>query len=473
MKQGLSIEEVKFDWSHKSSAHSGIQLISSNDNDALGPLKVKRDAAVYSIQSIKKGREVSSSFEPKICVHATFHWTGPSAKPVQVSAFPVTQKELSALDIGTIKSTSESVIGYPDETNVLFDSKGRSVYCGDNPWTPFSLEEIKLHEEEFGVDIYQVFWHWKYREIDPKTGKPNSETWTSIEIRCIKVYLLLDEPKFPWTAQGVRRRTSPVLNFPWEQALELACLWAKGCKTIDQAAVAVTKSLHAQKAICYQTGPQYVKIYTDDAQEVLQSWNHPGTEWRVVSKRRYLNLSRFLRDLADFEGSKHEVNCDDCAYIVASLANLLGCDLWVGRLQGTAANELSYGVYLNAFLINQVKEIGGEMTTHGHFNYHTIAWQRSERNIEMKEIIETHLMPAEFIGDTQIKVYDACLAFEELGWQCAQGTPLDSKGHSGYRAMLGKLDHKRHEDSENAACHCHGYARCLPQANTVERLAVF
>jgi hypothetical protein len=81
----------------------------------------------------------------------------------------------------------------------------------------------------------------------------------------------------------------------------------------------------------------------------------------------YFNCSAFLELLDGRIGRGRFVNCQDCATVVATFANILGCRLWQS------------GMGLGFFALNPIVAIGssGWRTACGWagFTYHEVAWK--------------------------------------------------------------------------------------------------
>jgi hypothetical protein len=116
-----------------------------------------------------------------------------------------------------------------------------------------------------------------------------------------RIYLLLDRPTDPWSNE-----------IPWVAALELACGWATSAATEDRATELITRSLNGNPLLSYT----------------------PSTMFGFT---QYL-LSSFLKMLD--AGSPFQLNCTDCADAVATLGNLLGCDLWEGRMLNLVTRKI-------------------------------------------------------------------------------------------------------------------------------------
>ncbi len=144
-----------------------------------------------------------------------------------------------------------------------------------------------------------------------------------------KIFLLVDKPVGPWQAET-----------PWVAALDLGCDWAAGATNQDQAAARITQGVNSHPLLSYT----------------------PATTFGWTT---YL-LSSFLSKLQ--AGIPFVLNCTDCADAVTTLANLLGCDLWEGRM-------------LN-LITRKILGIGGNPAVDANWivwnwNYHEIPWLAS------------------------------------------------------------------------------------------------
>jgi hypothetical protein len=82
------------------------------------------------------------------------------------------------------------------------------------------------------------------------------------------------------------------------------------------------------------------------------------------------DCSAFLERLAGGIGNGRYVNCSDCAAIVSTFANIVGCDLWQSRM----------GKYVPAFSTNPIRVIGSRFWDSPcgsglGFTFHEVAWK--------------------------------------------------------------------------------------------------
>ena len=223
---------------------------------------------------------------------------------------------------------------------------------GEAPFVEFELANPPFQHR--GVGVYLVSWDWQYRDGP-------TDAWHPITTTSHRVYGLLDVPTQPWLQLPYDDRNT---QLPWTDVLDWACAWAPGLHDTASVAVAVTWSVYAlgTSAISYSCNfgapPNYSFMAFD--------------------------CTAFLERLAGLPGNGRNVNCSDCATIVSSFANALGCDLWQSQMFDA----------LQPFPVNPAQLIGQRsfrpVCGAGVFNYHEVAWT----------------------GDCDVDdlVYDACLA---------------------------------------------------------------
>src|SRR5260221_13313716 len=162
-------------------------------------------------------------------------------------------------------------------------------------------------------------------------------------------YGLLDTPFLLW----LQPPTPPasVTQLPWVDALDQACVWAAGKLNPLDAAAAVTQAVNSNLGITYDI-------------------SHGASKYtQAVSSTSWFFCRAFLAFINQQPAGKgNVVNCTDCATIVSSFANLLGCQL-------AAAVMASAG----GFLCNKIIAIGGGAVWNypfppaNRFAYHEVA----------------------------------------------------------------------------------------------------
>ena len=193
-----------------------------------------------------------------------------------------------------------------------------------------------------GILKQDIQWYWFYKSTDG--------TWVSMGSSAHRVYVVLDTPFLPWL-QPPTPPTS-VTQLPWVDALDQACVWAGGKLNPLDAATAVTQAVNSNLGLTYDV-------------------SHGASKYtQAVGPTSWFLCTAFLAFINQQpEGKGNVVNCTDCATIVSSFANLLGCQL-------AAAVMASPG----GFLCNKIIAIGGGTVWNypfppaNKFAYHEVAW---------------------------------------------------------------------------------------------------
>jgi hypothetical protein len=233
--------------------------------------------------------------------------------------------------------------------NVLGEVKARTVSflpSGETAFESFELKNVRLWSA--GIGIRTTTWQWQYR-LESNTP------WIDIETSRHRVYSLLEVPKLPWQQTPYNAGNT---QLPWTEVLDYACRWAFLMGSLDEAAARVTRNI-------YDLGPSVIEYDCP---------NGGSTHYSFGS----FNCTAFLERLNGGPGNGQYVNCTDCATIVSTFANILGCDLWQSRMQWS-------------FGLNPILAIGSAAWYPGcqnwpsqGFSYHEVAWKgacTSEDNI--------------------------------------------------------------------------------------------
>ena len=240
---------------------------------------------------------------------------------------PGTAVEIRALT--TAQSMPGIVIPSLPPIPVTFD------FGGDSGWCFFPLDTSAL--AQLGVAKVSFQWTWQFR-----TGP--TETWTTFDQSSHRIYLLLSTPTEPWsTLPGPLNKTAP-----WINVLEISCDWAEGAQDTVAAASLITKAVNDLGGI----------RLTYDA---LVGAPH----YTVLGVPRFL-CEAFIDRLLGGRGAGPLVNCSDCATIVSTFANILGCDLWQSKM----------GIVSPPFALNPIMGIGFDSFSilGGSFTFHEVAW---------------------------------------------------------------------------------------------------
>lgn len=285
-------------------------------------------------------------------------WTPTS--PVTPAAYSIAETRDQQIKIAvTIRSTTPGTIFICAETDA---QNSQSLFANVSPQQIdfsaanqsqtllFNLKDVQL--EQGGVNIYNFQWKWM-------SGPDANGPWTPFRTSAHKIYALLRLPTHsrPWQ-RGPFEASNKQL--PWAEVLEVACDWARGATDVDEAASMITQEV-------YQLGRTLVNISQEEPGPLL-TYNDTSS-----GGSNYLNwpteflCTDFLLRLRRQKARGRYVNCDDCATIVSTFANVLGCELsqsWIGK----GGPE---------FTINPILLIGAEPDDWRatEFLHHAVAWK--------------------------------------------------------------------------------------------------
>lgn len=186
------------------------------------------------------------------------------------------------------------------------------------------------------IGVWDTEWKWEYRN-------KHHRGWRLIGRSCHRIYVLLNLPKAPWRQYPFTSNNTQLL---WTDVLDYACRWAAGARTVRHAASLITRNVYA-------LGPT---TFTYDCRGGGNSnYSYPDFDCTAL-------LERLRGDI----GNGQYVNCSDCAAMVSTFANALGCDLWQSKMGWN-------------FALNRLLAIGGSrwQTPCGWywFQYHEVAWK--------------------------------------------------------------------------------------------------
>jgi hypothetical protein len=292
-----------------------------------GALNIRRNAAQFAVVP----EWVPGNISPDQSV-AAYALKPTAGNTLTITAqFSRTDPNLQAAEIRAIDFSNSPI-------NILGQVAARSVTfspAGTTGVETFSLMNPQLWAR--GVGSHVVAWRWQYR-----SGPGNA--WTDFAATNHRIYSVLDVPAGPW-----RQRPFDPGNtqLPWIDVLDWACRWATGAREWEDAAARVTRNI-------YQLGPAVVE------------YDCPGGgSQHYINAQGEFDCTRFLERLAGGFGNGPFINCSDCATIVSTFANVLGCALW--------QSVMGYGFDLNPLLA-----IGSGVwqTACGWpaFSYHEVGW---------------------------------------------------------------------------------------------------
>ncbi len=283
------LDAIQFCHDPTSAAQSGLPLKWDATREVVLP-EWRRSECVGAEDS-PVAYAISETKGHTITIKARFRRMVPGHDALEIRAidpaFPSCDWLTSLFDrVGLDRLPPSNVLGEVAPSRVSFGSNGLSELE--------TFELVNTRFEELGAGVWTTTWQWQYRQ--PRGS------WVNFDRSEHRTYLLLEPPKEPWT------QISPPalgLSLPRVDALEYACRWAQGSRTRSEAAAGITNGL-------YRVGPDLLR------------YDRPGGGGSYYSSSLTLLLDR----LRGGEGNGAYVNCEDCAYIVTTLGNLLGCELW-------------------------------------------------------------------------------------------------------------------------------------------------
>lgn len=337
-----------------------VQGISTTAEDSL---------AAYAIKETQgKTLTIQARFEAQKIRSAEIRAIDPTTSPSRPGGC---MEWLIRLIIKIIQAMFGNVLGEVKKTQVLFGSGG------DSGFVTLELKNTKLGNS--GVGVHYTTWKWQYR-------LNSSSSWIDMDTTKHKIYSLLEVPNDPWK-QSPYASTNDQL--PWTEVMDFSCQWALGATDRDAAASKVTERVNglSSSIIEYDCPGGGSHAYA-----VPFGWYPPD-----------FNCTEFLERLGGGPGLGKYVNCTDCATIVSTFSNVLGCKLWASRMQERASTSASTG-----FDCNEIFALGGTAwnTPCGWpgFRYHEVAWKGA--------------------CDVNDEVFDACLKVD------GDSNPTGGGGHT-------------------------------------------
>lgn len=211
--------------------------------------------------------------------------------------------------------------------HILGDVESREIpNTGSSGFLTFKLPDARVACA--GVGIHDIAWRWQFSD--------QAELWTDFQTTHHRIYTVLARPSDPWEPKS---REPSNIHQPWTGVLDYACRWAAGAEgNPDHAAELITKNFFelGEWLVTYGSGESYAFLKFD--------------------------CTKFLELLNTGIGGNQTVNCDDCATVVSTFANILGCQL----------SQSSLGLY---FYTHPIVLIGAQEFANTSFFYHSVAWK--------------------------------------------------------------------------------------------------
>lgn len=191
----------------------------------------------------------------------------------------------------------------------------RQVRIGGTETEPvfhkFDLEHVQLGAQPVGVSPFT--WRWQYR-------LPQG-SWRELAVTNHVVYAVLGMPTLPWKQFPTEPGVVPdEAELPWANVLDRACRWAARTSSASEAAARITgevfqlgRAPHGPILSYQGSFPTFCEgeFYLEDARQFFESVFHAETFMQRIASGPF----------------PAKVCCTDCATIVATFGNILGCDL--------------------------------------------------------------------------------------------------------------------------------------------------
>jgi hypothetical protein len=317
----ITLEEIIFNPNVNSATTAALNL--RRTNSLVRPpewqrgvtLTPQQSVAAYAISGIQNAAQ-------PLTVQARFRRTSFQANTIRVRT-----RDFSAPSTNAFGRVRDGVVNFPPFTS-------------ESGFHTFELENVRL--SDFGVRAHTITWRWQF-------CVPPDETWADFATSTHTIYAVLELPKLPWQLLPFNATN---FQLPWVEVLDVACRWAAGARSLDDAATQVTRQVNG-------LGPAFIRY---DCANGAPHFTDTG-----------FHCERFLARLNNLEQVSNQpvprvVNCCDCASIVTTFANVLGCDLSTARMGGGPAFDL-----------NPVLTIGSDVWSIpcGRFNFgfHEVAWK--------------------------------------------------------------------------------------------------
>jgi hypothetical protein len=190
-----------------------------------------------------------------------------------------------------------------------------------------------------GVGRHDDVWDWVYTD--------SRQHRHSAGVSRHRIYTLLAQPSAPWDATSGNSYV-----WPWREALDFACEWARYSATPEEAARKIGERLADATD---PSGRRPMLHY--DIRDTYNAFAHDP----------FFDCVEFLRTLNGERDAMHKVDCSDIAAMLSTLANIVGCNLSTLVIRSNGPDK--------HFLTNPVQPIGlSEFSEPFRFTYHEVAF---------------------------------------------------------------------------------------------------
>jgi hypothetical protein len=321
----ISLQSIQFDHAAGASATSSLHL--------------RRDARTKVVRPEWSAGQANAADSP-VLYAKDLHGTGKVVVKAKFSkpAFGVAKSI-------EVRATEGGVLGSVDAFSLEFSS-GTEV-TASVPLTHLALQ---------GPSPSDASWRWEYR-----TG---SGPWRFLARSHHRVYCVPKRPREPWDVSAPDLKANP-----WTAALDFACQASNlsgAANELDGLAAGLCELLNPGGLA---PNPFRLAYTVEDAGSAHYS-GAGGT----------FNLTALLERANGGEGEGEKVNCDDCAGLVVTLANLLGCDLYEQYISTSAMHPV-IPIGEGQWWANSLGFVASSGSVgDGILTYHKVAWRGDDED---------------------------------------------------------------------------------------------
>lgn len=227
-----------------------------------------------------------------------------------------------------------------------------------------------------GMQKTTVAWRWEYQ--NPETGE-----WRTMRSTQHTIYTILGSVNLPW-----RSSDAPSLDYsrPWTDALDFLMPYVQGLQTRDAVMDRLVHTIYENLGLVYGGGEFFTTLLGE------------GSPCQAL----------YLQEFLTRTPTDNWVDCTDCASLLVTFANILGCNMQLLLLHGEREIYYQTGKML---LIGEREWRLPQSGTKGagYFDYHFVAVPNT--------------MGA--ITNATARIYDACLKFNDANnpWEDAPSNP--------------------------------------------------
>lgn len=290
----VRLEAIKFNHDPHSATGDAFNL-RRNEAEAVEVPEWRRGSSINPEDS-PAAYALRETYGQKLTIQANFSCAGGGGRPLEVRAIDArldprspASPTLEEFAIWLLRPALYYSVG-----NVLGEVGARQLPSleGETGFQPFELKHVRIWSA--GVGTHDITWRWQCRLV-------GDAEWEDFATTRHRIYTVVGVPRPPWL-QDVDEASGTQL--PWTAVLDHACDWAAGALNTDDAAERITRKVYdlGRGVVNYCSSAYYTDVNN-------------------------FNCTSFLNLLRGGDGAGKFVNCDDCATIVSTFANAVGCDL--------------------------------------------------------------------------------------------------------------------------------------------------